>query len=113
MIPVTLQWIGAKQFEASNSENAKFILDIKSKSGGSGLYASPTDHLLAALGACSGIDVVNILKKMRMEPKTFSIQVLGEQVETTPKYFKSIKLTYVFTGEYLVRAKIEQAVHLS
>lgn len=113
MIPVTLQWIGAKQFEASNFENAKFILDIKSKSGGSGLYASPTDHLLAALGACSGIDVVDILRKMRMEPKTFSIEVIGEQVETTPKYFKSIKLTYVFTGEGLVRAKVEQAVHLS
>lgn len=113
MLPVTLEWLGAKQFEATNIESAKFRLDVKTKAGGSGLYASPTDHLLAALGSCSGIDIVSILAKMRLDLKSLRIEVEGEQVETQPKYFKSIKLTYIFTGTDLDRAKVEQAVLLS
>ncbi len=46
MLPVTLEWIGAKQFEATNIEDVKFRMDVKKKGGGAGLYASPTDHLL-------------------------------------------------------------------
>lgn len=113
MLPVTLDWIGAKQFEATNIENAKFVMDVKTKGGGSGLYASPTDHLLAALGACSGIDVVGILAKMRLELTSLRIEVEGEQVETQPKYFQEIRLKYILGGDNLDRAKVEQAVLLS
>lgn len=113
MLPVTLEWIGAKQFEATNIEDAKFRMDVKKKAGGAGLYASPTDHLLAAVGACSGIDVVGILEKMRQELKTLRIEVIGEQVEDNPKYFKSIKITYLLSGSNLDRAKVEQAITLS
>lgn len=113
MLPVTLEWIGAKQFEATNIEDAKFRMDVKKKAGGAGLYASPTDHLLAAVGACSGIDVVGILEKMRQELKSLRIEVIGEQVEDNPKYFKSIKITYLLSGSNLDRAKVEQAITLS
>jgi putative redox protein len=110
---MVLNWVGGKQFEATNIENAKFRMDAKTKAGGSGLYASPTDHLLAAAGACSGMDVVSILEKMRQKLRGLRIQVDGEQVEDYPKYFKSIKITYFFDGESLDRDKVEQAVKLS
>ncbi|MBK7093192.1 MAG: OsmC family protein [bacterium] len=113
MLPVTLEWIGAKQFEATNIEDVKFRMDVKKKGGGAGIYASPTDHLLAAVGACSGIDVVGILDKMRQELTSLRIDVIGEQVEENPKYFRSIKITYLLTGTNLDRAKVEQAVTLS
>lgn len=113
MLPVSLEWIGAKQFEATNIEDAKFRMDVKKRGGGAGLYASPTDHLLAAVGACSGIDVVAILDKMRQELKSLRIDVVGEQVEQNPKYFKSIKITYSLSGTNLDRAKVEQAITLS
>lgn len=112
-LPVKLEWIGAKQFEATNIESVKFRLDVKTKAGGAGLYASPTDHFLAAVGSCSGIDVVVILGKMRQELKAFRIEVTGEQVEENPKYFKAIKIIYFLQGENLSRDKVEQAVELS
>lgn len=112
-LPVTLEWIGAKQFEATNIENAKFVLDVKTKAGGSGLYASPTDHFLAAVGSCSGIDVVSILDKMRQNLTALRIEVVGEQVEDNPKYFRAIAIRYILQGENLDRAKVEQAVQLS
>jgi putative redox protein len=113
ILPVTLEWVGAKQFEATNIENVKFRLDVKTKAGGSGLYASPTDHFLAAVGSCSGIDVVAILSKMRQPLATLRIEVAGEQVEESPKYFKAIAIKYVLQGDGLDRAKVEQAVQLS
>ena len=113
MLPISLEWIGAKQFEATNSENAKFKMDVKKKGGGSGLYASPTDHLLAAVGACSGVDVVGILAKMRQDLKSLRIDVAGEQADENPKYFKAIKITYTLAGVDLDRSKVEQAIALS
>lgn len=113
MLAVTLEWIGAKQFEAANSEDAKFTMDVKRTGGGAGLHASPTDFLLAAVGGCSGIDVVSILQKMRQELRALRIDVVGEQADEHPKYFKSIKITYVVSGVNLDRSKVEQAIMLS
>lgn len=113
MLPISLEWIGAKQFEATNSEDAKFTMDVKKRGGGSGLFASPTDHLLAAVGACSGIDIVGILAKMRQELKSLRIDVVGEQADENPKYFKAIKITYTLAGVGLDRSKVEQAIVLS
>jgi putative redox protein len=113
ILPVTLEWVGAKQFEATNIEDVKFRLDVKTKAGGSGLYASPTDHFLAAVGSCSGVDVVAILSKMRLSLTSLRIEVTGEQVEENPKFFKSIAIKYVLQGTDLDSAKVEQAVQLS
>lgn len=113
MLTVVLNWLGNKQFEATNIENAQFRMDVKSTKGGSGMFASPTDHLLAAVGGCSGIDVVGIMEKMRQNLRGLRIQIDGEQAEEHPKYFKSIKISYFFDGEYIDRSKAEQAVLLS
>ena len=113
MLQVNIDWIGAKQFSAVNVEGAKFTMDIKKKSGGSGDYASPTDHLLAAVGGCTAVDVVNILAKMRQELRSLRIEVEGIQAEEHPRYFTDIKLKYILTGDNLDRNKVEQAVELS
>lgn len=110
---VVVNWIGSKQFEATNEEGAQFKMDAKKKSGGSGDYASPTDHLLAATAGCTGIDIVSILEKMRQPIRALRIEVEGTQEENHPKYFSSIMLRYILEGDNIDRAKVEQAVELS
>lgn len=110
---VDVSWLGDKQFEAINEENVKFRMDAKKKSGGSGDYASPTDHLLAATASCTGIDVVSILQKMRQEFRLLRIEVDGTQSEEHPKYFTQIHIKYIIEGDNLDRGKVEQAVALS
>jgi putative redox protein len=110
---VDVSWLGNKQFEAINEESAKFRMDAKKKSGGSGDYASPTDHLLAAVAGCTGIDVVSILQKMRQEFRSLRIEVDGTQAEAPPKYFTQMHIKYILEGDSLDRDKVEQAVALS
>lgn len=110
---VDVIWVAGRQFEAINEENAKFRMDAKKKSGGSGDYASPTDHLLAAVAGCTGIDVVAILQKMRQELRSLRVEVDGTQAEEHPKYFTNIHIKYIFEGDNLDRSKLEQAIQLS
>jgi putative redox protein len=110
---VDVNWVEARQFGATNEEGAQFRMDAKKKSGGSGDYCSPTDHLLAAVGGCTGIDVVSILQKMRQEFRSLRIEVDGTQAEEYPKYFTKIHLKYIVEGDNIDSDKVRQAVELS
>ncbi len=113
MIPITVDWQGGKHFVAHNMENAAIHFDARIKGGGTGTRANPLDHLLAASGVCSAMDVVDILKKMRLKLDSFKLEIEGEQREEYPRYFTSIKIRYILKGEGLDRARVERAVDLS
>ena len=66
-----------------------------------------------ALGACSGMDVVSILKKKRLEIEGFEVILRAERAEEHPKVFKKIRLTYLFRGAGLPLKALEDAVRLS
>jgi putative redox protein len=110
---IDVSWVGDKQFEAINEESAKFRMDSKKKAGGSGDYASPTDHLLAAVAGCTGMDVVAILQKMRQQFRSLQIEVDGTQAEDHPHYFTAIHIKYILAGGNIDRDKVEQAVSFS
>lgn len=71
--------------------------------------------ILAALGGCSGIDVVHILNKMRIAVDSFEIRIHGTRREEHPRRFTSIEVEYVFRGAGLAekRHRLEEAVRLS
>lgn len=50
--------------------------------------------MLASLCGCSGIDVVEILNKMKVPFTTLSIEATAEQTDTVPKVFSVINMTY-------------------
>ena len=74
---------------------------------------SPMEFLLAGVAGCTGVDVLSILKKMRMVWKGFTLEVSGELTEGHPKVYSDIHIAYRFTGPELDRKKIERAVELS
>ncbi len=47
--------------------------------------ARPTELLIAALGGCTGMDVVSILRKKRQEVTRFDVRVTATQRPTTPR----------------------------
>ena len=59
------------------------------------------------------MDVVSMLKKMRVEVEKFSMRIAGNITEEHPKHFDNIRLVYSFTGDNLSRQKIEKAVNMS
>jgi putative redox protein len=91
----------------------RLTVDAEEEFGGKDQGPRPKPLLLSALGGCTAMDVVSMLKKMRVPFDSFSVVVDGVLAEEHPKVYRSIRLTYTFTGEALDRSKIERAVELS
>ena len=85
-------WKGGLGFESLQGD-AKIEMD--SKAG-----FSPKALLLSGLAGCSGVDIVDILEKMRVPFSSLQIEAEADQTEEFPKVFKEIQLHYVIgTGE--------------
>ena len=69
--------------------------------------------MLTALAGCTGIDVIMILKKMKVFPESFNVIVEGDLTDEHPKYYHKIKVIYKFKGKDLPKDKLEKAVKLS
>jgi putative redox protein len=74
---------------------------------------SPKKLLLSSLAGCTGMDVVALLKKMRVKISGFEIDIEADLTEEHPKVYTEIRLVYRFFGADLKREKIEKSVQLS
>lgn len=111
---VDVKWQDGMAFEASLHENTqKIVIDAVPAVGGRDLGPRPKTLLLVSLGGCTAMDVISILKKMRVEPDYFNVEVEGELTEEHPKYFHTITVNYIFRGKDLPMDKIKKAVSLS
>lgn len=91
----------------------KIIIDAKEEVGGQDKGPRPKPFMLAALGGCTAMDVVSILKKMRVELKNLNVIVEGELSEEHPRRFTKMHIIYEVEGDNLPMDKIEKAVSLS
>lgn len=89
------------------------IIDTSKELGGYETGPAPMELLLMSLGACTGMDVISILKKMKVSVDGFEIEVIGNKREEHPKYFTRVTLVYRFLGTDLPIDKIKHAVELS
>jgi putative redox protein len=93
--------------------NHKFMIDAVEAVGGENRGPRPKPLILASLGGCTGMDVISILRKMRVEPEYFNISVSADSTDEHPKYYHKIHITYTFKGKDLPMDKLEKAVNLS
>lgn len=89
------------------------VIDLGEDQGGHNKGPRPKKLLLAAAAGCTGLDVVEVLRKMRIEVKNFDIKIDAELTDEHPKQYTSLKLVYEFEGDDLPEKKIERAVQLS
>ncbi len=103
----TTKWLGNHLFESEHEGNKINVDGDKNKGHG------PKALLLSGLAGCSGIDVVDILDKMRVKFSDFSIEVETEQTTEHPKVFKDIQITFRMKTEKDNEDKIRKAIDLS
>jgi len=73
---------------------------------------SPMRSLLTSLGACTGMDIVAILKKRKQKLKSLKVLVSGERPQYgLPKPWTSIQVKYVLSGDSLDRKYVEEAIN--
>ncbi|GGA54008.1 peroxiredoxin [Kroppenstedtia guangzhouensis] len=107
-----LQWKGKMQFEARTPSGHGVTLDASPETGGEDQGPRPMELLLTAVGACSGIDIVSILDKMRLQVKSFDMEVSGVRAEEHPRRFTQVHIHYRLEGD-LPEEKVRRAVDLS
>lgn len=100
-------WKTGHEFESLNEHNL-VKLDGDLKNG-----FSPKAMLLSGLAACSGIDIVDILEKMKVPVESMVIDTEADQTETHPRVFKDILITYRIRTEAGNEEKIRKAIELS
>lgn len=101
----TTIWKSGHAFD-SYQHGAKIEIDAKTGFG-------PKALLLAGLAGCSGIDVVEVLEKMRVPFADLQIDAEAEQTDEHPRVFKDIHLTYRIKAEEDQREKVKKAIDLS
>ncbi len=102
------------RFTAINSDGNEIKMDASPAIGGQATGMRPMELLLAALGGCSGIDVVNILNKQRQSFEFFELVVSGERkLNEIPSLYENIHAKFYFKGVHLDIEKIKKAVKLS
>ncbi|HMG76698.1 MAG TPA: OsmC family protein [Pyrinomonadaceae bacterium] len=75
--------------------------------------ATPMEFLLIALGSCTGVDVISILKKKRQHITDYRIEVSGERREEFPKSYTRLYVKHIVSGHGVSEAAVAQAIELS
>ncbi len=109
---VNTKWLENMAFE-SEVNGHKLTIDATPEVGGEDRGPRPKLLMLSALAGCTGMDVVMILKKMRVDFDDLNIKVDAEMREEDPKVYTAMHVTYEFKGKNLPLAKLEKAVKLS
>lgn len=88
-------------------------IDADPEFGGTDSGPKPKPLLLLSLTGCTGMDVVSLMNKMRVEYADFEVKVDGELTDEHPKYYHKIHLTYSLKTKPEYHEKIKKAVSLS
>ena len=110
---VQVEWQGGFRFAASDTHGHSVTVDAPQSAGDDFAGMMPGDLLLTSLAACSGIDVVNILRRQRQDVRGVEISVTGEQLPDAPWTWVAARLQYTIRGRGLREAAVRRAIELS
>lgn len=99
---------GLRFLGATDSGHA---IDFDDESGDTG--ARPMEAVLAALGACSAMDVLSILRKKHQQVGWYRVRVEGEQREEHPRVFIEVRVVHELDGHGVEREALHRAIELS
>lgn len=106
------EWMDGMAFRTEVNGH-ELIIDAEENVGGKDRGPRPKPLMEASLMGCTAMDVISILKKMRVEVESFKIDVETEMTEEHPKHYSHMHLIYRFKGKDLPMDKLEKAVNLS
>ena len=74
---------------------------------------TPMELLLIALGSCTAVDVIGILKKKREEVSDYRVEVWGERREEHPRSYRKLGVHHIVRGRNVSERAVKQAIELS
>jgi len=107
MVEAQASWTDNFRFLAESSSSHSIAVDGEKKTAN-----SPMELVLIGLCACTGYDVVSILRKKREPFTSLQVRAQAERAADPPTVYTEIKLTYRIGGKVSNKAA-EDAVRLS
>ncbi|MGC9204480.1 MAG: OsmC family protein [Thermoplasmata archaeon] len=104
---VTLKLIEKDRFLSVVNEKHSIVVD-----GDREVAPSAMDYLLVGMGACTAIDVVDIMRKMREPLEDLRVEVEGIRADEPPRVYTVVNLKYIAFGDFK-KEKLERAIKLS
>lgn len=101
------------QFETDSPTGYTTLIDTSPENGGHNDGMGPKALMLSALAGCTGLDIVFVLKKMRLPVPAFKMVVEGQLTDEHPKTYHTVDLAYHFYGSDVAQDKVRKAVALS
>lgn len=75
--------------------------------------ATPMELLLLALGSCTGVDVISILKKKRQQVTGYRIEVSGDRRDEVPRSYTRMYVKHIVSGHGVSAHAVAHAIELS
>jgi len=113
MLKTKLSWAGRLSFEGKGEFGHTITVDGSKSEGGDESGHKPTELLMWGIAACTGMDIVGILKKQRQQLESLDIEVVGHHNDEYPRRFHTIEVRYVVWGKDIDPTKLERAIELS
>lgn len=104
----TVTHVAGTSFDATSGSGHTIRIDGGNHEEGPG----PMELVLAALGSCSAVTVVEFLEKMRQPLTSLEVEVSGERAETAPKVYTTIHIRYLVSGD-VDHGRVERAINLT
>ncbi len=113
MPKVEIKFVDGMTFVGKGESNHWVVMDGAETVGGSDAGTRPMELVLIALGGCTGMDVVSILRKKRVKFDKFEMRISGERAEEHPKVYTKVNIEYIFYGRDIKEKDVEHAIELS
>ena len=103
----------AFNFQATAENGNTVLMDGSKEIGGNEKGIGPMQMLIAAIGGCSAIDIVMILKKQKQEITSFEMEINGErELNKEPSLWQDIHIDFILKGN-IDADKAQRAIELS
>lgn len=109
----SVRWVDGFVFETQAESGHRGYLDSSPKEGETSKGPTPMELILVAVAGCTGMDLVDILRKKRLHLTGLEVQVTGTRAETYPMVYTELDVVYHVRGKDIPASAVEQAVKLS
>lgn len=105
--------IEGMELKGEASSGHSVTMDAAEAHGGRNAGFRPMELILVALGGCTGMDVLSILRKKKQNLTGFEVRVNGERAETHPMVYREVKVEYIVKGKDISEDAVKRAILLS
>ena len=109
---ITTSWKGDMLFETNSLTGQTFFINDSTPDA---VHNPVTTKalMLSSLAGCSGLDVVSLANKMKLDLDAFRIETKATLTDEHPRIYDKVTVEYHFEGSNLNEEKLKRCVELS